>query len=283
MQKALTPPLTLAEGGVWDEKTLQLYFVDIEGYRVYRYDSRTYRLDTIDTKDYVGFIVLDQEGQVIAGIRDKLVKINFQTGVLKTLLDLELPDYLRFNDGKCDPQGNLWVGTMAIKQDDVRAKGGGSLYCIKQNAVLRQYTGYTIPNGLAWDAEGTCFYHIDTPTHCIDAYDVVGEGCLANRRTVIKVGEEEGSPDGMCRDDAGNLWVAMWGGHQVICYNPKNGEKLEVIKVPDTNVSCPTFGGEKLQTLFITTAKDEKGMGGYLYTHPMRQSGTKAHRYGKSK
>lgn len=257
--------LQLGEGCIWDDKRNKVHFVDIEGYKIYSYSLEDGSIEEFYIKDYVGCIVLDYEGRIIAAVRDKILSINLETKDVEMILQINQPEYLRFNDGKCDRHGNLWVGTMAIDQSHSKAVGSGKLYCISNDHIIAEYNGFTIPNGLAWNAEGDKFYHIDTKTQKIDVYDVMENGIITNKRTVVSVQEEDGAPDGMCIDSDENLWVAMWGMGKINCYNSSSGEKLREIQIESKNVSCCSFGGKELDTLFITTAKEGDHEKGCLY------------------
>lgn len=261
--KVIAEGLNLGEGCIWDEERNQIHYVDITDYKIYSYSMHTGETRMLDMGNYVGCIILDEKGQLIAAVKDRLISIDLETGRQCEIMQVEQPDFVRFNDGKMDPYGNLWIGTMAMNQSHPKAKGIGKLYCIKGQNIQAQYGGFTIPNGLAWDNRAHIFYHIDTPTRRVDAYDM-NENTIANRRTVIRV-LEAGTPDGMCMDADGNLWVALWGGYKVVCYNPVNGEKLKEIGIPDKNVSCCAFVGKKQNLLCVTTAQDEKGKGGKVY------------------
>lgn len=294
----LMPNCILAEGCVWNRNEDALYFVDIEGCVVYSCRPDEGRAETISTNQRVGCLVFHKMGGIVTAETSRLIH---RDGTDKrVLLDQHLPSYLRYNDGKCDRYGNLWVGTMAVSQNHPMAKKGGSLYCIRDGQVVAGYGGYTIPNGMAWSRDGNVFYHIDTALQRVDAYDVEEGTRLVSRRTVLTVPEEEGSPDGMCMDSEGNLWIAMWGGGKVNGYRLPDGgksdggqligrkssggtcpaEKIEEIKVPDRYVSCCCFGGGDGRELYITTARDEEGNGGQIYRTRMQVCGAGVYEYG---
>lgn len=263
--KKLVSGLQLGEGCLWDEERNIVHFVDIEGFKIYSYSFDNGNMEVYDTGDYVGCIVLDEEDRLIAAVRNKLIRIDLNSKKTETILTIDQPEYVRFNDGKCDKYGNLWVGTMAIDQSHPKAVGVGKLYCISEERIIAEYEGFTIANGLAWNKAGDKFYHIDTKTQRIDVYDVDGPGIIKNRRALVTIDSKEGSPDGMCIDSKERLWVAMWGGSKVNCYDSYTGEKLKEIRVPSVHTSCCTFGGEALNTLYITSAKDEVGNTGGFY------------------
>lgn len=279
MEKMTNIKGKLLEGCVWNEEEQKLYFVDIECRKIYALDPEGNELSQMEMPGYVSCIVFDQGGKLIAALPDGLYRVDYPKRVYEKIMDGGLPDGIRYNDGKCDRYGSLWVGSMAINQDE-NAEGAGALFCIKGEKIVRTYPGFTIPNGLAWNDERNCFFHIDTPTRKVDRYTVTEDKELLRKETAVDLSREKGNPDGMCMDSAGNLWIAMWGGGKVICADPDSGKKTDEIEVPDTYVSCCTFGGARMDRLYITTARDEDGNGGELYIHKMDVKGVEAKRYG---
>lgn len=277
------PECVLGEGCVWNEGEQALYFTDIERGQVHRLEfggaGEAGRETIYPQRARTGCLVFHREGGFVAAVTDRL-EWNRPNGTRRELLRQTHRGPMRYNDGKCDRYGNLWVGTMAIDQSWPGAEGGGSLYCVKEGRVAAEYTGYTIPNGLEWNADGSVFYHIDTPRQRVDAYTVSDGTRLTGRRTVITIASEEGSPDGMCADENGNLWIALWGGGKVVCHDPADGRRLEEVRVPEPYVSCCCFGGADGRELFITTAKDKAGAGGQLYRVRTGVRGGKRYLYG---
>lgn len=158
----------------------------------------------------------------------------------------------RFNDGKCDPQGRFWVGSMHLEQE----KGEASLFMIdKQGSLEQKINSVTISNGIVWTADKSTMYYIDTPTSEIKAYDYNNtNGEISNEKVVVRIPETLGFPDGMTIDSGGMLWVGMWNGGAVICFDPRTGEAIRSIDVPAHNVTSCAFGGKNLDMLYITTA-----------------------------
>lgn len=153
----------------------------------------------------------------------------------------------RMNDGKCDPLGRFYAGSMAWSKQ----AGAGALYRY-DGSVRTILRDVTISNGMAWSAAGDRMYYIDTPTGRVDVFTVGADGEPADRRPAFPIDPADGAPDGMCIDDEGCLWVAMWGGGKVCRYAP-TGEKLATVEVPAPQVSSCAFGG---RTLFITTSQE---------------------------
>ena len=168
---------------------------------------------------------------------------------------------MRFNDAKCDACGRLWAGTMPLFKEPAPV---GKLY--RFDGISRQQTmlgGIGTSNGMAWSADGKTMYYIDTGARGVDAFDFDEEGgMISNRRRIITV--DNGWPDGMTIDAEGMLWVAIWGGGEVRRYDPESGECIGKVMVPSKNTTSCCFGGEKLDTLYITTSGegfDDPGAG----------------------
>lgn len=255
----------LLEGCIWDEKEEALYFVDIEKFRIYRV-KESGDLSDLQLHTYVSAIVLKNDGRLLAALQDGLYEIDFESKKAKKIMESRFSKEIRYNDGKCDRYGDLWIGSMYIDQNSADAKGGGSLFCIRNGAVIAEYPSYTIPNGLDWS--GDLFFHTETSEKKISVYcQKPGvRGVIGDKIDEICFSDEKGSPDGMCADSDGNLWIAMWGGFQVIGYDPRQRKIFRRIEIPDKNVSCCVLGGKEKKRLFITTAQDERGGGGEVYS-----------------
>lgn len=273
----------LGEGPVWDESRKKLFFVDIMGKKINSFDPITKEFDSIETENPVGCIVFHKDNNIISAQQNKLVKINLDTKESVKILDFNLDEYLRFNDGKCDINGRLWVGTMATDQAHPKARVCGSLFCADEKGNIKEvFDKMAIPNGIAFSSDNKYMYHIDTPTQCISRYDFDAKtGKLSNKTTAVKVPENEGSPDGMTIDCEGMLWVALWGGYAVARCNPETGEQLLKISVDAENISCCAFGGENMDELFITSAINDNGEGGELFWYQTNTKGMSTYRFGE--
>lgn len=265
----------LLEGPVWHRKRNSLFFVDILAGRVFEYvtEKETYR--TWKLGDYVGCVVPGtDENEIIAATDHYIKRLELREEEAEELCCVTMPDGLRFNDGKCGPGGQLWVGIMAIDQTRKELVNQGGLYCITPDgkaACVRE--NIAVPNGMAWDLSKGRFYHIATEKQAVFLYRY-DQRChrIQDEKKILDLSREQGVPDGMTIDREGNLWIAMWGGSRVIQIDPLTGRKLEEIGLPDSYVSCCTFGGEALDRLYVTTAWDGK-TGGNLYEVEMKVSG----------
>ncbi len=244
----------LGEGPVWDEHEGRLYWVDILAGRVHRWKPGTEGVETMETCEPVGAAALRQNGGLVFALQSGFALAETFGGARDRLASCEgaSPD-LRMNDGKCDPAGRFWAGTMAF---DFRP-GAGALYRLDPDGtVTRVLDGVTISNGMDWTADGTRMYYIDSPRRTIDVFDFDPEGGLiSGRRTVAAIPEDAGLPDGMTLDEEGRIWVALWSGGAVRCYSPE-GKLLEVVEVPASQTTSCCFGGEDLGVLYITSARD---------------------------
>jgi len=252
-----TPHAELGEGPSWDSRTQTLYFVDILNKKIFRYNPQNHNLESCATSSYVGFVVPDPDNDdlVIAGLQDGIYKINFATGeeTLFAQPEVNRPEN-RFNDGKLDNRGRIWAGTMHLNPKN--PTWTGSLYRIDSDGTVTTHaTNIGISNGLGWSPDDSVMYYSDTSAKTIWVYDYdIETGTPSNKRVFVKIPEEQGSPDGLTVDNNGNIWTALWGGSCVNCYSPE-GQLLQRIELPVPQPSSCAFGGEDLQTLYITTAR----------------------------
>ena len=252
-ESMLPAQAALGEGALWNPATAQLYWVDIEGRALHVFDPATGEDRRYPTGERIGTVVPMRNGHALVGLQTGIHEINLTTGQLTRRADPVTDEYLRFNDGKCDPAGRFWVGTFDLL---LRAHAG-TLYRHdpdgRTHVMLRRITN---SNGLAWSLDKTTMYYIDTPTFAVQAFDYDdATGTIANPRVVIRIPEGSGGPDGMTIDAEGQLWVALWGGGAVHRYDPATGALLQVVRVAAPFTSSCAFGGTGLKTLFITTAR----------------------------
>lgn len=248
---------TLGEGPSWDEEKEVLYWVDILQKKAHRYDPAQHKNSTVQLDQAPGTIAPREGGDVILALENGFFFYNWISDVLDPIANPEshLPNN-RFNDGKCDPAGRFWAGSM----DSAEEAGKGKLYCLYEDlSVKEKVNDVSISNGLAWSLDHSFMYYIDTPTQNVIQYDYdIETGEIKNPSTVITFENESGAPDGMTIDEEGMLWIAHFGGAQVSRWDPAKGEKIESVSIPALNVTCCVFGGKDRDELFVTTAR--KGM-----------------------
>ena len=240
----------LGEGPLWVAREAALYWVDIQGRKIFRLDGKG-ELSQWRTPFRVGSIALRARGGFIAGTDQGIAEIDLASGQLQVIFNPEedLP-HNRFNDGKVDRQGRFWAGTM----DDREQGSAGTLYrldpdlgCTPVDAV------YGITNGPAFSPDGRVMYHSDTARQVTYVFDVDADGNASDRRIFLQFGEGDGYPDGMTVDAEGCLWIAFWGGWCVRRFSP-SGEMLQTIEVPVKQPSSCAFGGPNLDRLYVTSA-----------------------------
>lgn len=245
---------TLGEGPVWDEKKQRILWLDILNGRIHSYTPDTEVYACTDTGQMTGAITLTQKGTLLGALESGLYEISEATGELEFLTDPEshLPEN-RFNDGKCDPKGRFWAGTMHVPETAVT----GHLYMVDTDgAVTQKASNIGCSNGLAWNAARNTMYYIDSPTRQVVAFDFELEtGHISNRRIVLTIPEGGGFPDGMTIDAEDKLWVALWDGWKIIRVDPDAGEVMAQIDLPVAKVTSATFGGADFGDLYITSAR----------------------------
>jgi sugar lactone lactonase YvrE len=240
---------------MWHAERKSFFWVDIDGKEFHEYKLQSGEVQTWQLYHRISLIVENKDGKLILGMENGLAAFDLQTETMEWLTDLENSILAnRSNDGACDAAGRLWIGTMA--RDFTPHKG--SLYCVDKNlSVTKKLESLTIPNGLVWSLDSKRMYFIDTPTQCVRSFLFdVETGDIQFEKVAIEIDKQNGSPDGMTIDEEGMLWIAQWNGFGVCRWNPLNGKLLDKIAVPVPQVSSCVFGGDDLNYLFITTARE---------------------------
>jgi len=246
----------LGEGPVWDIKNERILWIDILRGDIHAFYPANNRFETFNTGTLIGSIALNKSGGLIAALQDGFALVDIEQKEIEYLADPEahIIDN-RFNEGKCDPAGRFWAGTMSLSEEP----HAGSLYTLEKGlSISKKIEGVTISNGMAWSPDETVFYYIDTPTLEVVAYDYNKlNGNISNKKTIITIPQDYGYPDGMTIDSEGMLWIAHWDGWQITRWNPNTGKQLHRISLPVAKVTSCTFGGKNLDELYITTASKE--------------------------
>uniref|UniRef100_A0A182Q4M5 SMP-30/Gluconolactonase/LRE-like region domain-containing protein n=1 Tax=Anopheles farauti TaxID=69004 RepID=A0A182Q4M5_9DIPT len=270
----LPSPLTkLGEGPVWDIDTQSLYYVDINTPAVLRYDyaeNRTYSA-TLDSAKSISFIVLvaGQAGAFVVGENNRVSLISWdgrseQAKHVRVLADLgATQSHVRFNDGKVDPYGRLYAGTMQLETlGDLFAQKEGQFFRCNNGTMVVQKKNVSISNGLTWDEpfNPQRMYYIDSAALDVKAFDVDESGDLKNETVFFDLrinGSNPGYvPDGMTSDADGNLYIATWGGSKLMNVDKSTRQLLREIKIPAEQVTSAAFGGPQLDELFVTTSSN---------------------------
>ncbi|MDG1138267.1 MAG: SMP-30/gluconolactonase/LRE family protein [Opitutales bacterium] len=233
----------------------RLLYVDIEGHALICLNPETEREETWEMGERIGTVVPRKSGGFLCAGDSGIYSFDPQTGLTENFADPEAakrPEN-RFNDGKCDPSGRFWAGTIST----VKKKGDANLYMLDTEGSLQlKIPDVTNSNGICWDMAKHKMYYIDTPTKEIVSYDYDDEtGAIDNRLVIFDTSkaEMEGSPDGMTIDADGHLWVALCHGGCVVNINAATGGMLQKIDFPCVETTACAFGGVGLNQLFVTT------------------------------
>lgn len=242
----------LAEGPVWLAQEQAVYWLDIQGRTIHRYGLASGRYASWPTPFRIGSIAPRARGGFVGGSEHGFVLMDADLRDFTVVADPEqdLPGN-RFNDGKLDPSGRFWAGTM----DDAEKERTGSLYRLDQDlAWSRQDTGYAVTNGPTFSPDGLTCYHSDSADQTIFRFDVGREGNLSGKTVFARFGAGDGYPDGMTTDQDGCVWVAFWDGWCLRRLSPR-GEVTATIRLPVQRPTSCTFGGADFKRLFVTSAK----------------------------
>jgi sugar lactone lactonase YvrE len=246
----------LGEGPVWDAKRKAICWIDILRGEIHEYNPDNQFHRTFSVHQMIGAVTICKNGNLLAAMKNGFGFVDRNSGAVHMIGNPEshLPGN-RFNDGKTDPAGRFWAGTMSHTDEPER----GGLYLLdKDLTITKKAENISISNGLAWSADHKTFYYIDTPTRRVFAYQYdKSTGEISNKRIIIQVAQEDGFPDGMTIDSENMLWIAHWDGWQVSRWNPETGNKIKTIPLPAARITSCCFGGEDLRDLYITSARKE--------------------------
>lgn len=243
-------PCMLGEGPIWHPERNQLYWFDILNRKLM---TRTATGPTERHFDELCSAAgpFDRDHLFVAS-ESALSLIDLNTGAKERVVALEADNPItRSNDGRADPWGGFWIGTMGKRaQPDA-----GAIYRYYRGELRRLYAPLTIPNAISFTPDRRFAHFADTAKRMVwrVALDEGHGWPVGEPEAFIDLTSEKGGPDGAVCDAAGNLWLAHWGAGQVVCYDP-TGRPVRAVSVGGRQSSCPAFGGEGYQTLFVTTA-----------------------------
>jgi sugar lactone lactonase YvrE len=253
-------PMQLGENPLWHADEQALYWIDIAGLAIHRLhlasgDHRVWQLPSEP-----GCIARCGERGLIVAMRSGLALLDTTSGSLTLIADAPYDTTkMRFNDGRCDAAGRLWVGTLYEPRDQPLA----SLFCVERGVIRNVGNPVTVSNGVAFSVDNRTLYHADTTAHVIKSYDFdMASGHIGSNRVLKQFSNDKshdygGRPDGAAVDNEGAYWCAMYEGGRILCLSP-SGEVLRQILLP---LRCPTmvaFGGADLRTLYITSVRHNR-------------------------
>lgn len=255
----------LGEGPVWHDGAI--WWVDIKNPALHRLDSgrKGGAHARFPLPEPVGAAVPTEKGDWLVGLKSGVYRFMPETGALTPFAMLE-PDKPsnRLNDGKVDPAGRLWIGSM----DDAEQDPTGHFYCLTgSKPEVRQYpVNFTVTNGIGWSGDGRTLYLTDSANRRIYAAPYDPEtGVAGDKRLFAHLTPDEGFPDGLCVDTDDHIWSCHWDGARITRYRP-DGSRERVINLPVNRPTSCCFGGNNFDTLFITSAQDSQGGGGQLWS-----------------
>ena len=244
----------LGECPVWSGRDRCLYWIDIDSQLVYRYEPDHDRSDSRHLPGRPGSLALTRDpDRLLIAMEHQLVDLTWSTGQVSPRLGLEADDSpTRLNDGRTDPAGRFWVGSM----DDPAYSGlhAGTLHRIEPGGSSEAVqTGVGVSNGLAFSPDGSVMYWADTTRDLVWAYDYdIGSGARHNERVFLDFSALPGRPDGACVDETGCYWVACVYGWALLRATPE-GEVDRIIELPVEKPSMPAFGGSDLDVMYLTS------------------------------
>jgi sugar lactone lactonase YvrE len=254
--------MAVGECPLWHHGEASLYWVDIDGFTVHRLhpasgEHREWRMETEPSA-----LAIHAGGGMVVALRSGIVHLDTGSGAVTPMVAAPYATTTtRFNDGRVDPAGRFWAGTLYEPRD----KPAADMYCLDRGRLRLAWSGgMTVSNGLAFSPDGRWMYHADTTSHRIDRYQFdVATGAVAHPQRFQQFSTDKaasgygGRPDGAAVDSEGAYWCAMFEGGRILRFAP-GGELLREIKVP---LRCPTmvaFGGDDLRTLYITSASHKR-------------------------
>ena len=246
------------ENPLWHAAEQRLYWTDIPAGRLFRFDSATGEHAQVYEGRPVGGFTVQADGSLLLFMDRGTVAIWRDGQIVRTIID-EIADERdsRFNDVIADTEGRVFCGTMSVKDAAGNILRYGRLYRLDRNGTLvKLLDGIGTSNGLGFTPERRQLYYTDTRARTIWLFDYdSATGAIGNQRVFVRTPDapEEGRPDGLTVDAAGDVWSARWDGSCVVRYSP-DGVERERIAVPTKKVSCPAFGGPQLDELYLTTA-----------------------------
>jgi len=281
----------LGEGPVWDQRSGRLHWVDIRSGLVHRFSPADGSDLIIDVGQPVSAVGLGAGGGLVLALRDGFGLVPAGSDQVGDIIEVEKDRTKnRMNDGRCDPAGRFWAGTMADRWEDEPA--AGTLYRLDGAsgalAVTGVLSGITVANGIDWTPDGRHMYYVDSPSQQVDIFDFDSDtGSVRNRSAFVTIPAADGLPDGLAVDADGGVWVALFGAGRLRRYAP-SGRVDQEIRLPVTLVTSAAFGGPDLADLYITTARhrltaaerEQQPPAGSLFCARPGPAGQPAHRFG---
>ena len=245
----------LGESTYWDHDANVLWWIDIYGPTIHRFDPADGREQVFVAPAYLGCVAVRAAGGLVVSMKNGFHFFDTETRRFEPIVDPEahLPD-TRFNDGKTDRQGRFWCGSM-FEAPGQPPRKAGALYRLDTDLTTHKIIdGVGCSNGLAWSPDSRTLYFADSHTPYVWAYDFdPTAGAVANRRVFIDLSPMKGIVDGSTVDAEGCYWTTIPFQSKVMRYDPE-GRLMQTIELPTDLPTCCEFGGPDLDILYVTTA-----------------------------
>lgn len=244
---------TLGEGAFWHPERQSFFWCDILGHRLYEHDGTAQHAWDFDRA--ISACAWVDAGRLLIASEVDLILFDLATGTeeRQVALEADLPGN-RSNDGRADPMGGFWIGTM----DYGCAPGKGAIYRLYKGELRRLVPGVGIPNAICFSPDGRTAHYADTDLGMVWRVALDADGWpLGAPEVFLDLAEDGLNPDGAVVDTEGRFWTAQWGAGRVACYGT-DGALLRTVDLPATQVTCPAFGGAERRRLFVTSAAEGK-------------------------
>jgi xylono-1,5-lactonase len=258
----VNPGCSLGEGPTWDAGSQLLYWVDILENRIYRHDPADGKTHSWTTPEHVGFVIVRAAGGLVSGFKSGLHHVTLHDDATVTSSRIDRVDRnrddVRFNDATSDAEGRIWACTLGGTAEEPL----GAYYCYDRD--LKRHTvddGYLVANGPALSPDRSLLYTVETSGHRrrrkgVYVSRITPSGALEEQRLLIAWDAYDSSPDGVVTDSDGNLWLGEFRGNVVRCFSSK-GAQIASLPLSAWNVTKAAFGGERLDLLYVTSARVE--------------------------
>lgn len=250
----------LGECPLWHPEEQVLYWIDIAGLAVHRFDPANNGRASWRLPSEPGCLAWSADGELLVAMRSGIAMLNTRNGALRQIIEAPYDaSRIRFNDGRCDAVGRLWIGTLS----DDRSQALGALYCLERGVIHKVGNPVTVSNGLGFSIDDRKIYHADTSAHRISVYGFdLASGSLSAGRVFKSFDDNKdenygGRPDGAAVDSTDSYWCAMYEGGRLLCLSP-DGNILREIALPVRCPTMPAFGGPDLRTMYITTVRNKR-------------------------
>ncbi len=246
----------LGESPMWSARDQTLWWVNCEQPpELHRWHPESGAHDIWPMPQRIGGFVHKAGGGLLLALADGIYDFDLESEALTLRAPSPLPPHVKLHECGCDRQGRLWVGSFDHHFPADRDAAGGAWFRLDGNALTRVIEGVSVSNGLAFSPDGQTLYCANTPSRCVEAFDIDPEtGTLSNRRIFLSLAPGDGHIDGATVDTEGGYWLAVVATGTVRRYLP-DGRLDRTIALPCSNPTKPAFGGADMKTLFATSTK----------------------------